>query len=48
MHTAEKLVLETTSFEVEIAVKKLKRYKSPGIGQIPAELIQPDSNIQTY
>jgi hypothetical protein len=27
-------------FEVEIAVSKLKRYKPPGISQIPAELIQ--------
>jgi hypothetical protein len=26
--------------EVEVAIGKLKRYKSPGAGQIPAELIQ--------
>jgi hypothetical protein len=36
IHTAEPLV----PFEFEIAVAKLKRYKSPGIDQIPAELIQ--------
>jgi hypothetical protein len=29
-----------SSSEVEIAIEKLKRYKSPGIDQIPAELIQ--------
>jgi hypothetical protein len=27
-------------FEVEIAIAKLKKYKSPAIDQIPAELIQ--------
>jgi hypothetical protein len=26
--------------EVEVAIRKLKRYKSPGADQIPAELIQ--------
>jgi hypothetical protein len=26
--------------EVEVAIGKLKRYKSPGVDQIPAELIQ--------
>jgi hypothetical protein len=27
------------AFEVEMAIEKLKRYKSPGIDQIPAEFI---------
>jgi hypothetical protein len=45
MHTAEPLVPEPSSFEVDIPVEKLKRYKSPGIDQIPAELIQAVGNI---
>jgi hypothetical protein len=40
IHTAEPLVPEPSSFEVEIATEKLKRYKSPGIDQIQAELIK--------
>jgi len=35
MHTAEPLVLEPSSFEVKIAIEKLKRYKSPSTDQIP-------------
>jgi hypothetical protein len=31
IHAAEPLVLEHSSFEVEIDVEKLKRYKLPGI-----------------
>jgi hypothetical protein len=38
--TVEPLVLEPSSFEVEIAIRKLKRYKTPGTDLIPAELIQ--------
>jgi hypothetical protein len=30
---------------VEIAIAKLKKYKSPGSGQIPAELIQAGGEI---
>jgi hypothetical protein len=40
VHTAEPFVLEPSASEVEVAVGKLKRYKSPGVDQIPAELIQ--------
>ena len=40
IHTAEPLVPEPSAFEVEMAIEKLKSYKSPGIDQIPAELIQ--------
>jgi hypothetical protein len=37
--------IHTASFsEVEIAIEKLKRYKSPGIDEIPAELIQAGGN----
>jgi hypothetical protein len=40
IHTAEPFVPEPSASEVENATGKLKRYKSPGIDQIPAELIQ--------
>jgi hypothetical protein len=40
IHTADPLVPEPSAFEFEMAVEKLKRYKSPGIDQIPAELIK--------
>jgi hypothetical protein len=33
-------VPEPRAFEVEMTIEKLKRYKSPGIDQIPAELIK--------
>jgi hypothetical protein len=44
IHTAEPLVSGSSSFYVDIAVEKLKRYKSPGIDQIPAKLIQAGGN----
>jgi hypothetical protein len=44
IHTAEPLVPEPGSSEIEIVIEKLKRYKSPGIDQIPAELIQAGGN----
>jgi len=40
IHTAEPLVPEPSAFEVEVAIEKLKRHKSPGIDQIPAEVIK--------
>jgi hypothetical protein len=40
IHTAEPLVPDPSPFEVEIAIAKLKRYKSPGSNEILAELIQ--------
>jgi len=40
IHTAEPLVPEPSAFEVELAVEKLKSHKSPGIDQIPVELIK--------
>jgi hypothetical protein len=33
-------VHEPNTFEVEMAIEKLKGHKSPGIHQIPAELIK--------
>ena len=39
-HTAEPLVPESSAFEFELAIEKLISHKSPGIDQIPAELIK--------
>jgi hypothetical protein len=44
-HTAEPLVPDPSPFEVEVAIAKLKRYKSPGSDQIPAELIQAGGGL---
>jgi hypothetical protein len=38
IHTAEKLLPENSSHELEIVSESLKLYKSPDIHQIPAEL----------
>ena len=40
IHTAEPLVPEPSAFEVELAIGKLKSHISPGVDQIPAELIK--------
>jgi hypothetical protein len=53
IHMAEPLVPEPSLVEVEIAVGKLKSYKSPGTDQILAEMIKAGgvtlySEIQTY
>jgi len=40
IHTAEPLVTEPSASEIELATDKLKSHKSPGIDQIPAELIK--------
>jgi len=40
IHTAEPLVPESSASEVELVIDKLKSHKSPGIDQIPAELIK--------
>jgi hypothetical protein len=39
IRTAEPLLPVTSPFEVEVAIEKLKRRTSPGIDQIPSELI---------
>jgi hypothetical protein len=36
-------VPELSAFELEVAIEKLKRHKSPSIDQIPAELIKAGS-----
>jgi len=40
IRTAEPLVPESSALEVEMAIEKLKSHKSPGIHQIPTELIR--------
>jgi hypothetical protein len=45
MHTAEPVVHEPSSFEIEIAIENMKIYKSLDVNQIPAELIQAGDNI---
>jgi hypothetical protein len=45
IHTTEPLVLEPSVFEVKMAVGKLKTHKSPGIDQIPGELIKAGGRI---
>ena len=40
IHTAEPVVPESSASEDEVAIEKLKSHKSPGIDQIPAELIK--------
>src|SRR5215475_13778071 len=40
IHTAEPLVPEPSYWEVKRAIEKLQSHKSPGIDQIPAELIK--------
>jgi hypothetical protein len=45
VHTAERLVPGPSRLEVEIAIAKLKKCKSPGSDQIPAELIQPGGEL---
>jgi len=37
---AELLVPEQSAFEVEMAIEKLKSHNSPGIEQIPEDLIK--------
>jgi hypothetical protein len=40
IHTAEPLVSSPSHLEVEISIAKLKKHKSPGSDQIPAEMYQ--------
>jgi mannosyltransferase OCH1-like enzyme len=43
IHASQPLVPESSAFEVEMAIKKVKRHKSPGIDQIQAELFKTGS-----
>ena len=40
IHTAEPMVPEPSAFDIGMAIEMLKRYKSPGVDQIPAKLIK--------
>jgi hypothetical protein len=40
IHTAERKYLVPVLFELEVAIAKPEKYKSPGTDQIPAELIK--------
>ena len=40
IHTADPLVPEPSVSEFELAIDKIKSHKSPGIDQIPAELVK--------
>jgi len=42
IHTAEPLVPEPSTFEVELLIGKLKNHKSPGVDKIRAELIKAE------
>jgi hypothetical protein len=48
IHTAEPFVPEPSAAEVEVATGKLKRCKSPGADQIPAEQIQAGGGGTLY
>ena len=47
-HTAEPLVPQPSALEVELAIEKVKSHKSPGIYQIPAELIKAGGRTIRY
>jgi sorting nexin-29 len=48
IHTAEPLVPELSAFGFEVAIEKLKKYKSPSIDQIPPELIKEGGRTICY
>jgi hypothetical protein len=45
VNTTEPLVPGPSCIDIEIATAKLKKYKSPGSDQIPAELIQAGGEV---
>ena len=48
IHTAEPRVPEPSALEFELAIEKLKRHKTPGINQTPAELIKEGGRTIRY
>jgi hypothetical protein len=48
IHTAEPIVPGSNHLEVELAIAKLKKYKSPSSGQIPAEMSQAGGETFVY
>ena len=47
-HTAEPLMPEPSAFEAELTIEKLQRHNSPGIDQIPKELITAGGRTIRY
>jgi len=48
MHTAEPLVPEPGSSQVDIAIEELKRFVTPGFDQIPAEMIKAGGETSRF
>jgi len=48
IHTTEPLMPELSAFEVEMNIEKIKRRKSPGIDQIPADLFKAEGRTIHY
>ena len=48
MHTAIPLVPDPSAFEIEMAIEKIKRQKSPGTNRIPAVLINLQAPCIVY
>jgi len=48
INTAQPLVPQLSALEVELATEKLKSHKSPGIDQIPAEVMKAGSRTIHY
>jgi len=48
LHTAEPLLRDPITFEVETVIEKLKRHKSPSIDQIPAELMKSGGRTMRF
>jgi len=48
IHTAEPRVTELSAHVFELAIEKLKSHKSPGIDQIPAEVMKAGSQTIHY
>jgi len=48
IHTAKSLVPDPSAFNVELAIEKLESHKSPGMDQIPAELIKAGGRTIRY
>jgi hypothetical protein len=44
-HTAEQLARGPSPLEAEIPIAKLRKYKSPGRDQIPADLFQAGGKV---
>jgi hypothetical protein len=44
MHTSDPLVPQLTHFKVEFVTGKFNRYKSPGVGELLAQLIRTGGN----